>query len=350
MNAGTKTVRRLASQPNRPASDSICSSCLFRLSNTPSQIRTAATAAAAAPSQTTSTPPSAPDAATNPILHPAYQVRASVVLSRPPLLTRELHPFEKAFYLYQRRLNERLALPFTRYFYYKKGTPADVEWKRKIKQRLTPARDIGVYNAYGREGWNDEVLVGDQTAEPEVQVEALIRDLEHKGEEEGEKKETESNEMAVQRPLSRVTGADKSNDERSLDRQMERSLYLLVQNAAGKWRFPEDTLQGREGLHQAAERVIVQAGGINMNTWVVGNAPIGHYQWNFEKAIENVEKSRQEQGEKVFFMKARIMAGQANLEKNTFGDKDFKWLSKEEIEKFVTRGYWSSIKNMLSER
>lgn len=87
-----------------------------------------------------------------------------------------------------------------------------------------------------------------------------------------------------------------------------------------------------------------------MNTWVVGNAPIGHYQWNFEKAIENVEKSRQEQGEKVFFMKARIMAGQANLEKNTFGDKDFKWLSKEEIEKFVTRGYWSSIKNMLSER
>lgn len=125
-----------------------------------------------------------------------------------------------------------------------------MEWKRKIKQRLTPARDIGVYNAYGREGWNDEVLVGDQTAEPEVQVEALIRDLEHKGEEEGEKKETESNEMAVQRPLSRVTGADKSNDERSLDRQMERSLYLLVQNAAGKWRFPEDTLQGREGLHQ----------------------------------------------------------------------------------------------------
>lgn len=173
------------------------------------------------------------------------------------MLTRALHPFEKSFFLYQRRLNERLALPFTRYFYYKKGTPGDREWKRKAKARMTPARDIGVYNAYGETGWNDELLVGDRTSEPEEQVEALIRDAEgiaidgDAREGEGQKKDT-SQEIAVQRPLPRVTEADKAVDETSLNRLLDRSLYLLVKNKSGRWVFPEDIVQGREGLHQVS--------------------------------------------------------------------------------------------------
>lgn len=87
-----------------------------------------------------------------------------------------------------------------------------------------------------------------------------------------------------------------------------------------------------------------------MNTWVVGNAPIGHYSGNFKNAITNSEKGRQEVGERIFFMKARIMAGQANLKANAFGDSEFKWLSSEEIQQFVTRKYWSSIANMLTGR
>ena len=170
-------------------------------------------------------------------------------------MTRTLHPFEKAFFLYQRRLNERLALPFTRYFYYKKGTPGDREWKRKAKQRMTPARDIGVYNAYGETGWNDELLVGDRTSEPEDQVEALIRDAEgiaiggDAKEGEGQKKET-GQEIAVQRPLPRVTEADQQGSQTSLDRSLDQSLYLVIKNKDGRWRFPEDVVRGKEGLHQ----------------------------------------------------------------------------------------------------
>lgn len=87
-----------------------------------------------------------------------------------------------------------------------------------------------------------------------------------------------------------------------------------------------------------------------MNTWVVGNAPIGHYSFNFPKAITNSSAKTQEVGEKVFFMKARIMAGQADLSNNAYGDKEFKWLAKEEIEGLVTPKYWSSVRNMLAER
>ena len=106
----------------------------------------------------------------------AYQLRAGIVLSRPPLITRDLHPFEKAFYLYQRRLNERLAIPFTRYFYYRKNTPPAIEFKRKIKERKTPARDIGFYDAYGPDAWHDELLMGAPESEPEHQMEALLKD------------------------------------------------------------------------------------------------------------------------------------------------------------------------------
>ena len=64
-----------------------------------------------------------------------YTLKAGILLSRPPILTRSLHPFEKAFFFYQKRLQERLALPFTRYFYFKKDTPADTDWKIKAKLR-----------------------------------------------------------------------------------------------------------------------------------------------------------------------------------------------------------------------
>lgn len=94
----------------------------------------------------------------------------------------------------------------------------------------------------------------------------------------------------------------------------------------------------------------MQAGGINMNTWVVGNAPIGWHQFEYPKMITNRVNGVEELGEKVFFMKGRIMAGQADLSKNVLGDTDFQWLTKEEVQQAVSTQYYASIKNMLAER
>jgi large subunit ribosomal protein L46 len=200
----------------------------------------------------------------------SYVVNAGVVLSRPPLLTRDLHPFESAFFLYQRRLNERTALPFTRYFYIKKNTPADLEWKRKLRQRLTPARDIGRYKGYGDEAWNDEVLIGAREREVEWQVERLLEDAEQTGKEgatEGssveEKKEGEKEGKSVvkldpgkkviehetfERPMPRITEADEKGDVQSLNRQLQRTLYLVVRDKEGRWMFPQDRM-AKESLH-----------------------------------------------------------------------------------------------------
>ncbi|ORX96425.1 39S mitochondrial ribosomal protein L46-domain-containing protein [Clohesyomyces aquaticus] len=364
MNAGQRTTRRLAAK----AAPSICRSCRDSISR-----NTYATAAAAAQTEDQNTssiqhipPVHAASSATS------YAVNAGVVLSRPPLITRDLHPFESAFFLYQRRLNERLALPFTRYFYFKKKTPADIEWKRKIKQRLTPARDIGRYKGYGDEAWNDELLVGAQESEIQHQVERLLEDAEHPviGGSGEEGTEVEANaegstkaatvvpegsakklvDDVIERPMPRVTEADLKNDVKSLNRMLQRTLYLLVKDQEGRWIFPQGRLIKKESLHMAAERVLVQSGGINMNTWVVGNVPVGHYEYNFRPELLKSSPNPNEVGFKTFFMKARILAGQANLAENKFGLMDFKWLAKEEVEKEVQKSYWHSVKNMLAER
>lgn len=225
---------------------SICRSCR----NTS---RTYATAAATAP-----TPSDALEQHIPPVGQSSpstsYAVNAGVLLSRPPQITRDLHPFEAAFFLYQKRLNERLALPFTRYFYFKARTPADREWKRKMAQRLTPARDIGRYKGYGEEAWNDEVLVGAKESEFQWQVDRLLEDAETTGAEEesgvaaAAANAAKDEREAFERPPSRETEADRKNDTKSLSRALQRTLYLLVKNKEGRWEFPQDRLQD-ENLH-----------------------------------------------------------------------------------------------------
>lgn len=87
-----------------------------------------------------------------------------------------------------------------------------------------------------------------------------------------------------------------------------------------------------------------------MNTWMVGYHPVGHHVHNNRQPKTDKEAGEKLLGEKTFFMKGRIMAGQADLTRNTQGIKDFKWLSKEEIPKFVQSKYWSNIQDMLAGR
>lgn len=87
-----------------------------------------------------------------------------------------------------------------------------------------------------------------------------------------------------------------------------------------------------------------------MNTWVVGNVPIGYRDHPAPRRIVQSDPQPERPVEKTFFMKARIMAGQANLTDNKLGLSDFRWLAKEEIEKAVAPPYWSVVRNMLADR
>jgi len=82
-------------------------------------------------------------------------------------------------------------------------------------------------------------------------MQALVEDAEGgtvKGEEKAHEGIKRRTEVGVQKPLPRRTQADEMADVRSLDRKMDRTLYLLLRNNEGRWRFPEDEIKGREGL------------------------------------------------------------------------------------------------------
>ena len=123
-----------------------------------------------------------------------------------------------------------------------------MEWKRKIKDRQTPARDIGVYNAYNDEKWNDELLVGAKESESEELVEALLKDTETVVEGD-EAQQGPVQKETVEKPLPRITEADKAGDLRSLNRSLARTLYLVVRGKEGRWGFPSAGLVGKESLH-----------------------------------------------------------------------------------------------------
>lgn len=194
-----------------------------------------------------------PETSASPTTQPVYTIKAGVLLSRPPILTPDPHPFETAYHLYQRRLNERLVLPFTQYFYYKRDTPAFEHWRAARRARNgVAARDVGGYNAYGKEGWNDEALMGDRSGDRETIVKQLI-------EEEGRGKEFAGESgRADMAGLRRTTEADKKGDVRSLERALSRTLYLLVkrkrveEKEGAFWSFPSGIIGAKEGLKEVS--------------------------------------------------------------------------------------------------
>lgn len=203
--------------------------------------------ASAATTQGTPETTTAPPSSAFPVVKPTHTIKAGVLLSRQPQITRDLTDFEKAYFFYQRRLNERLTLPFTKYFYFKRGTPADEDWKRKIRERQTAARDIGKYNAYSKDAWNDELLVGAVESDPAHQVEMLVQDAEATA---NATSQDTSKKEEIPRPFPRWTEADEKGDDKSLNRALQRTLYLLVQSKEGYWKLPSSAVEPEETMKQ----------------------------------------------------------------------------------------------------
>ncbi|KAI0122116.1 39S mitochondrial ribosomal protein L46-domain-containing protein [Daldinia grandis] len=276
-----------------------------------------------------------------------YRIKSGIILTRAPLLTRALTPFENAFYFYQKRLNERLVLPFRHTLFFKKDTAADLDWRIKFEERgQIAAKELGRYYAQGRNAWNDELLVGSTLSNEERIREILLKDAENRVTEDGDKADPDE-VLPVEQPMDRITEADKANDVRRLDRKLDRTLYLLVRASDGKWQFPSEDVPTDEHLHETAVRALKSAAGVNMNTWLVGRVPVAHLVTQPEF---NEDTSLRQRGEKVFFLKGRIMAGQADLKDNKLGLEDFNWLTKEELKEKLPEEYFRSVRNMMADR
>lgn len=94
-----------------------------------------------------------------------------------------------------------------------------------------------------------------------------------------------------------------------------------------------------------------------MNTWIVGRHPVAYEHrepTNRDPTPEELEKDPKcvrvlkRYGEKVFYLKGRIMAGQADLADNEYGVTDFKWLTKDELKAELQPGLYESVEISMS--
>ncbi|KAK6341264.1 54S ribosomal protein L17 mitochondrial [Orbilia brochopaga] len=332
--------------------DSLCRRCFTRIALR--SRRPFATIAASQPTPTDGGVPIPPvetlDAPTEKYQRPKldHQIAASIVVSRPPILTRDLTPFEKEFFFYQRRLDKRLVRPFVRNFYFKQGTLAYDEWRAKRK-------GMNVYNPYDKQdGWADELRYGDKPGDDEDMTYDDLVKFTVSGEDisASDTEEEIAAKRTMTKPLPRETEADIAGDVRSLNRMLSRTLYLLVKRGDRQedvWKFPQANIEGTQNLKQCAEGVLKKACGRDINYWMVGNVPIGHYSYAFPEGSDRL-KEGQPRGKTVFFMKARVFAGRPQLAGNQVKLVDYQWLPKEEIETVVAKDYWKAIKHMLVAR
>ncbi|XP_057953019.1 uncharacterized protein LOC131147258 [Malania oleifera] len=130
-------------------------------------------------------------------------------------------------------------------------------------------------------------------------------------------------------PASRITEADKTNDLRSLQRALDRRLYLLLfGNTYGAtdgkpvWHFPEKVYEAEETLRKCAESALRSVIGDLSHTYFVGNAPFAHM------VIPPTENAQDAPPFKRFFFKSQVIA----TNKFNIGEcEDHVWVTKDEL-------------------
>lgn len=139
--------------------------------------------------------------ATQKNLKTSSRLATAIILNRAPILTRPPTPFEKAFYDYEARLQRVLHNPFPSEFYFKPGSVLEAKFNQEERKRER--------RVFGK-GFGRVPKASGSTLKPQD----IARETVETG--------------------SRISAADKSKDVKSLDRQGERNLYLIVKRPPWK--------------------------------------------------------------------------------------------------------------------
>lgn len=151
------------------------------------------------------------------------------------------------------------------------------------------------------------------------------------------------NEHKAFKFADRITEDDVINNVGSTNRRLSNSLLLLIKQNLGKssnWVLPLGLRQEGETMRQAAERVLLETCGTNMQTKFLGNAPVGFYKYRYPKSANR----QQSIGMKIFFFKAQLLSG--NVSKEVCSN--FQWLSQQELaSNILQEDYLRNIKMFL---
>ncbi|KDQ60594.1 hypothetical protein JAAARDRAFT_151102 [Jaapia argillacea MUCL 33604] len=297
---------------------SSCRQQLFNRSVLLPRTRSLATEATPIPSASAQSAPTTPHAQGSKTKH---HLQTSIVLNRSPIITRTPTRFERAYYAYQQRIQRALHNPFPYDFYFKQGSILEAKFNAEERRRERKA--FGAPFGLPPESKDNN--------ETQRMNESAAEELTKEDDEE---------------PASRITQADLAKDVKSLDRKLQRNLYLLLLRKDGEreaWGFPQGSPQKGELLHEAAERTLAAECDVYMDSWIVSRNPIGHSKT--PGAVPSLGPLTEEAH--TFFYKAHILAGQVRpVGQNVI---DFAWLTKQEIQPHVGEHYWTNVKDLLAD-
>lgn len=171
-------------------------------------------------------------------------VYASLLLSRPPLITPTQSQLESTYYNYTSSVQHALSNPpsQTNPFYFKPGSLPLRRFQQSQHQVLS--------ETYGSELAGSAPDIGDVPAETPVQ--AFDRD--------------------------HWVKQDAKRGDKSLERFPEQEVFCVVKDKSGKWEIPRVKLEQGESLDDAVGRIRGVQGwmeGRTMDSWLVTRKPIG---------------------------------------------------------------------------
>ncbi|KAJ1979714.1 hypothetical protein H4R34_002723 [Dimargaris verticillata] len=268
------------------------------------------------------------------VTKPSTRVIASIILQRSPVILPKLTPMERYYYAYKDEIDRREAAPFPTEFNFKKGTLGERDWKLREE----------AHKELQKQGWQallerDPIVSGSPWPVTVAELQSG-----------GEANLAQANATAIPTKADtaalapRETEADCAKDSKSLERALAQTLYLLVKKPRDQhtWQFPQGGVEGDELLHEAAYRELREECGDEMNVWIMGRGPVGHYSYDYP--AEHAQHIKAAQA-KVFFVKGFIYAGQARVDNEEV--VDFAWVTKDEISTYVDPQYWEAVKDLL---
>ncbi|OWA54635.1 putative 39S ribosomal protein L46, mitochondrial [Hypsibius exemplaris] len=150
-------------------------------------------------------------------------------------------------------------------------------------------------------------------------------------------------------PQPRVTEADKNGNLKSINRKLDRKLYLATHQILGgtpQWVFPQGAWTAGEGLRETAERVLRAATGEQLRVAFLGSTPCGWYKYKYPMESEIAKEFY---GAKVFFFKA-LLDVKASKEILPAKDVvDYKWLTREELQDVMIEKYFDRVERFMFE-
>lgn len=140
---------------------------------------------------------------------------------------------------------------------------------------------------------------------------------------------------------SRKTEADSKQETSSIERKLDETLLLLVEQNIGNQKhmlLPQGLRNEGETLREAADRVVKEKCG-TVAAKVCGNAPIGFYKYKYPS-----EQRKSAVGAKIFFYRA-VLDDQSNQSQEI--PSKYEWLTKSEIPAKLPAEYLKSVQSFV---